>query len=752
MVLLISGCKHNTKQTVDISSYQYVGRDKCIDCHKDQYELFKGSHHDMAMDIATDETVLGDFNNTTFTNFGVTSKFYKKGDDFYVYTEGTDGEMKEFKIDYTFGYYPLQQYLIKFPHNGYQCLPLSWDCRPKEEGGQRWFHLYPDEPIRHDDILYWTSRTQTWNFMCAECHSTNLKKNYNLDSMTYNTTWTEIDVSCEACHGPGSEHVKWAEADELGEPTDQWKDMGMAILLADTNTFPWKINDSTGNAERTVPLAHDKTIEMCARCHTRRSQLTEEYTYGGSILNTHDIQLLDHIHYFYDGQILDEDYVYGSFVQSKMYMQGVRCVDCHDPHSGERIAEGDDLCLRCHSPEKFASRDHHFHDPKQEGARCIECHMVDRNYMVVDPRNDHSFRIPRPDLTEKIGVPNACNDCHDDKSTKWAVESFKKWWDLGKYPKHYGITIAEASKGMPSSRSELIAIAHDTTHAPIIRSTAIYYLQMFPGQDVASALCPLLKNTDPLIRATTVATLSFVPLDQLSRHLLPLLKDNVKLVRMRVAHALLQIDKTKLNDEQLTLLKKVTDEYIEVQYTNSDVTAGLLNLGVYHYYNGNYNASEMFYNKAIETHPAFDGSYINLADLYRNQNREKEGIEVLQKGLKKASYSADIHHAMGLAKIRSNKKQESLGYLQEASKIAPQNSRYQYVYAIALNSLGKPKEAIKTLEDALKESPYDTDVLYTLVTLNIEQNDKTKALFYANKLTEYYPNNQNFKTLLQQIK
>ncbi|MCG8698689.1 MAG: tetratricopeptide repeat protein, partial [Bacteroidales bacterium] len=243
-----------------------------------------------------------------------------------------------------------------------------------------------------------------------------------------------------------------------------------------------------------------------------------------------------------------------------------------------------------------------------------------------------------------------------------------------------------------------------------------------------------------------------VPLDQLSRHLLPLLKDNVKLVRMRVAHALLQIDKTKLNDEQLTLLKKVTDEYIEVQYTNSDVTAGLLNLGVYHYYNGNYNASEMFYNKAIETHPAFDGSYINLADLYRNQNREKEGIEVLQKGLKKASYSADIHHAMGLAKIRSNKKQESLGYLQEASKIAPQNSRYQYVYAIALNSLGKPKEAIKTLEDALKESPYDTDVLYTLVTLNIEQNDKTKALFYANKLTEYYPNNQNFKTLLQQIK
>lgn len=749
--IILTGCKNNKVNYVPVSEYTYVGRSQCVDCHKEQHELFKGSHHDKAMDPANSESVLGDFNNVVFDHLGVQSKFYMRDSSYYCYTEGSDGSMQEFKISYTFGYYPLQQYLVEFPRGNYQCLPLCWDSRTKEEGGQQWFHIYDNERIPHNDILYWTTTTQTWNFMCAECHSTNLKKNYTVENRTYHTTWTEIDVSCEACHGPGSEHVKWAEADELGEPTDQWKDMGMAILMADTNDFPWKIVDSTGNSVRTEPLKSDVTIEMCARCHSRRAQLTEEYTYGGSILNTHDVRLLDNVHYFLDGQIMDEDYVYASFVQSKMYQKGVRCVDCHDAHSGERIAEGDDVCMRCHSDSKFAQQSHHFHDPNDEGASCIGCHMPDRYYMVVDARNDHSFRIPRPDLTQKIGVPNACNHCHDDKSTEWAVDYFKQWYDLSKYPKHFGEVFADAVAGKPSAEKELVQVANDTALTGIVRATSLYYLQNFPTHQVAAGIRGLLANPDPFIRAEAVQTLSFLPIDQLKPMLFGLLDDKVLLVRSRAYFALMSLDKNALSTDELKVYSKAENDYLQIQHTNSDVTAGLLNLGVYHYRNGDMKQAESYYRKSIETEPYFDGSYINLADLYRNINRDNDGLKVLEEGVNTVKNSAALYHALGLNQVRQQQTEGAMKNLEAAAQLQENNIRYQYVYAIALNSTGKSDKAIQVLKESLSKAPYDAELLYALATINADIKNTREALKYANKLVEYYPENSNFRALANQL-
>jgi len=360
----------------------FVGSKKCVDCHKKEYDEWRNSHHDLAMDVANETTVLGDFDDAVFEYFGVTSRFYRKDNRFFVYTQGPGGEMGDFEIKYTFGFYPLQQYLVPFPGGRLQCLPIAWDVREK-----KWYHLYPDKTLDPKDWLYWTNAAQNWNGMCAECHSTNLKKRYDIKGDSYETTWSEIDVGCEACHGPGSRHVTWAEMPDMARPQVENYDLVV----------------------KTSGLASRELVELCAPCHSRRAILGD-YTHAEpDLLDSMLPSLLTTELYFPDGQILDEVYVYGSFTQSKMYDRDVRCSDCHDVHSIKPIKEGNGLCLQCHRAEEYDTKEHHFHKRKGEegepiksadgrvlfevgtGAECVQCHMPGRFYMGIDYRPDHSF-------------------------------------------------------------------------------------------------------------------------------------------------------------------------------------------------------------------------------------------------------------------------------------------------------------------------------------------------------------------------
>ena len=244
------------------------------------------------MQEATPETVLGDFNDTAFTHFGVTSRFFQRDGRFFVNTEGPDGAPADFELTYAFGVEPLQQYLAPFPGGRLQSLSIAWDTERNQ-----WFHLYPDERIKPDDPLHWTGRYQNWNLMCADCHSTNLRKNYDVASDTYETTWAEIDVGCQACHGPGASHVELAGAAEEGSnPPEGW---GLVSPL-------------------TPPSGDDQNteVETCAPCHSRREPLTPVAAHGGTLLDDYLPARLREGLYHPDGQILDEVYVYGSFVQS----------------------------------------------------------------------------------------------------------------------------------------------------------------------------------------------------------------------------------------------------------------------------------------------------------------------------------------------------------------------------------------------------------------------------------------------------
>ena len=601
----------------------HVGGQICAGCHAAEYDSWQGSHHDPAMQEATEESVTGDFDNATFEYAGVRSTFFVRGEKFLVRTDGPDGEPAEYEIAYTFGVTPLQQYLIEFPDGRLQALSICWDTRAAGKGGQRWFHLYPDERIDHRDVLHWTGPLQNWNFMCAECHSTRLRKNYRPEEDRFESSWSEIDVSCEACHGPGSGHVAWAEAAASGE-SSTLSNLGLAVRLAETDDARWIMDPEAGVARRSRPRRSVAELETCARCHSRRAILSEAYVHGNPLVDTHRPALLTEELYHADGQILDEVYVYGSFLQSKMHAAGVTCTDCHDPHSLELNGSGNGLCAPCHLATRFDTPEHHHHEPEAPGAECVQCHMPSRNYMVVDPRRDHGFRVPRPDLTVKIGTPNACNGCHEGESAEWAAEQAVAWWgpDRSGTP-HYGETIHAGRRGLAGAGAALGVLAGDPGAPGIVRATALSLMLDNPGPAVLPAVRRGVGDQDPLVRLAAADVAEMLDPASRVRLLSPLLRDPFRTVRIEAASGLAPVPPGTMSQDQHLALEAALGEYREAQEFNADRMESHLNLGLLHAQLGDLDQAEVEYRKAISMMPAFAAAYVNLADLYRLRQQEE---------------------------------------------------------------------------------------------------------------------------------
>ncbi len=368
-----------------------------------------------------------------------------------------------------------------FPGGRYQALSVAWDTRPKAAGGQRWFHLYPGEKVDHRDVLHWTGVAQNWNFMCADCHSTNLQKRYDAASDTFDTTWSEINVSCEACHGPGSRHVEWARrAKAAGGSGDALK--GLVFSMKDTSGGHWALPAGAAIARRTAPLSSRLEVETCGRCHARAARLWPTYEHGRPLADTHRVALLEEGLYEADGQIRDEVYEYGSFLQSKMYQAGVTCSNCHDPHSSALRLPGNALCGQCHVPTRYDQPTHHFHQAGTAGAQCVSCHMPQRRYMVVDDRRDHSFRIPRPDESVRLGTPNTCTACHSRRSGAWAAAAVQKWYGPAAAARpSFAAAFHAGRTRQPEGASLLSSLVADRAQPPIVRATALSLLSRYAG-------------------------------------------------------------------------------------------------------------------------------------------------------------------------------------------------------------------------------------------------------------------------------
>ena len=729
----------------------YVGSQICAECHAPEYEAWRGSHHDLAMQVASEETVLGDFENRVFEHRGVVTRFFRRDGRYMVETTGTDGELEVFEVAYTFGVTPLQQYLLGFPDGRYQALTVAWDSRPAHEGGQRWFHLYPDEDIPPGDELHWTAPAHNWNFSCAECHSTRLRKNYDAVTDRYATDWAEIDVGCEACHGPGASHAtaaRLAREEGAGYPADH----GLVVDLQGAGE--WQFEAGARTAVRRTTGGGASEPELCGRCHARRSQFSEDYVHGRPLSDTHRVELLLEDRYFPDGQILDEVYVYGSFVQSRMHAAGVTCSDCHEAHSLKLRVPDDGVCFQCHAATAYGSAEHHFHPEGSESARCVSCHMPERTYMVVDPRRDHSMQIPRPDRSEALGTPNVCTGCHAGRTNQWAVEHLDAWYGEERAPgfQRYAEVLAAAREGKSDAGRGLESLMLDRRVPAIARATALAELSRYLSPSSSLAVRAGLADKDPLVRRAAVELLEQTDREVRWQLVSPLLDDPVRGVRVAAASVLADVSPGEIGDpEGQRRLERAFEQYLASEMLNADRVEHWVNMAGFHARQGNVPAAEKAYSEARRRDADFIPIYANQADMYRALGREAEGEKVLREGIARVDAAPALHHALGLLLVREKRVDEALSELQRAFEAGGENARFGYVYGVALNSSGAPLRAIEVWEAVLREAPEDRATLFALVSALRDQGDYGRAGVYADRLVELAPADPEVRRLRQSL-
>jgi len=707
----------------------YVSGARCAECHRAEVEAWRGSHHDRAMEVADEATVLGDFGDVRFVDRGTEFFFFRRDGKYFVRTKGPGGSVEELAVEYTFGVDPLQQYLLRLPGGRLQALTVAWDTRPAEMGGQRWFHLQPEEVIEPGDWLHWSGPFYNWNTRCASCHSTNLRKNYDLKTRTYSTEWSDVDVNCEACHGPGAKHVAWAQAAKAERSADS----GLVAL-------------DSQRAE----------VETCAPCHSRRHQLAEPALPGAKYLDHFLEDRLSQGLYFADGQIEEEVYVYGSFLQSKMHTAGVRCTDCHEPHGLALRATGNALCGQCHGAKVdprfpglvagvYDASSHHHHPAGSPGAQCVNCHMPGRTYMVIDDRRDHSFRLPRPDLSVEYGVPNPCVGCHADKDDAWAAAAVVEWFGPRR-PSHWTPALAAGRAGALSAHQLLDQLAQDRRQPAIARATAVELLRGLGPRSAASAAARA-GDAEPLVRAMAAGAFDAMPPAE-RMAALALLDDPVRAVRIEVARVLAQVPRETLTADTRAKLDRVIAEYRTAQQLNLDTPEAHLNLGLMHAALGELADARREYELAIEIGPYFIPAYVNLADLHRVAGRESEAEAALRRALERNSGDADLHHALGLCLVRQGRTSEGVESLRIAAEASPEIARYVYTYGVALHSTGKAEQALAVLQAAHERHPADAEILGALVGIHSERGELWDALLFARKLAQLMPDDRRVQAMV----
>jgi Flp pilus assembly protein TadD len=706
--VIASSCRDQTPPqqppVSDTSTATFVGSQACAECHQEASARWQASQHAVAMQQPSRTAVLAPFRGETITYAGVTSTFTERNGRFVVRTDGPDGRLADFEVKYTFGVAPLQQFLVELPGGRIQALSLAWDSRTAASGGQRWFHLYPGQKIRAGDPLHWTGLQQNWNFMCADCHSTNVRKNYDASTRTFRTTYSEISVGCEACHGPASVHVALAERKQVRLGVDT----GFRLSLDERRGVSWGRDAATGRPVRSTPRSTEREIEMCARCHSRRSQLTDSVSAGDRFHDGFRASLLESGLYHPDGQMQDEVYTYGSFLQSRMHAAGVTCSDCHDPHSGKVRLPGNTLCLTCHDTPKYEGPQHHFHATGTPGANCVACHMPSATYMVVDPRHDHSFRVPRPDRTATLGVPNACQPCHAKRGDAWAAETIRTHRPSGSAGSQ---TFAEAfaahDRGLAGSMEDLGRVANDSGQPAIVRASALTRLEQAGVAVPPDVLERAARDPSPIVRRSAAA-FPYHPTLAL------LVGDPILSVRLEASSALARLPADQLPAPLAGARPRALEEYAKVQRYNADRPDAMLNLGIALSAGGDLGGAIAASREAITLDPTFVPAYVNLADLYRVQGDEAAAERALRDGLHHATGTGVVHHALGLGLVRQRRMREALEALAEAARREPANSRFTVVYAVALHDSNRRAEAIKVLRAYLARRPGDPQVLETL--------------------------------------
>jgi tetratricopeptide (TPR) repeat protein len=723
-VFIVDSCTSKYIQYSEIKpqSVAYVGDQSCKKCHATEFKEWKQSHHYMSMLPPNDSTVKGDFNNVTFSADGVSSRFYKKGSKFYINTEGDDGKNHDFEVKYIFGFTPLQQYLVQFPGGRMQVPRLSWDVNKK-----KWFNQYAGQKIPSHDWLHWTGNAQNWNTMCATCHSTNLRKNYDIESDTYKTSYNIINVSCESCHGAGKSHVDFINGDyKSGERVT-----GSFMKLAK-------------NSKQTEEL------NTCAPCHARISEINGSHIESKEIMDNYIPQIPDTEFYHADGQVNDEDYIYTSFLQSKMFHKGVTCSTCHNPHSAKLKRPGNQTCTLCHIPTKYDVPAHTFHKKGTAAAECKNCHMPGKLYMGNDLRHDHSFRVPRPDLSVKYGTPNACSNCHKDKSEKVLSDAIVKWFGP-KRKYHFADDLIPGSRLNAESEKHLTNLIDNKFVPKIIKATATFYLGSIQTQTSLNTILARLASKEAQIRYRALRSLASFPAENWIEAVGPLLSDKVRAVRIAAADLYVTIPSNQIPENYTVPFAAAQIELEKSLRFQTDFSTGNVMLADYYLKLKDYSNAEKFYLRGLKKDSNMNYAWLNLSAAYNSQGKNTQALQALESALKNDSRNERIYYNMALLYNEMNNIPAAEKAFAKAVALKSTNSRVYYNYGLLLNQSKKFKAAETVLLKGIQINPSDSELFYALTFVYIQSNNKVKTMQTALKLKQLDPNNPNYQEVFRNL-
>jgi tetratricopeptide (TPR) repeat protein len=722
-VLFLEYCKPQDKQTDLLANAEnkFVGDQKCQQCHTKEYALWQQSDHYKAMLPANDTTVLGDFNNTTITADGITSRFFKRDGKYIINTEGPDGQLHDYEVLYTFGHTPLQQYLVAFPGGRMQVPRVSWDVKKKQ-----WFHQYGGQKMDHRDWLHWSGGGQNWNTMCASCHSTNLQKNFMPEADSFHTTYDVINVSCESCHGAGKKHIDFVGSEAYKGGTR----IPFAYLTR-------------------VDSPNVVQVNSCAPCHARKADISADAVDAEELLNTLIPEIPTTEFFHADGQVDDEDYIYTSFLQSKMFHRSVTCSNCHNPHSGKLVLPKTLVCLQCHE-KKYEAFEHTRHNVPVEQVNCVSCHMPGKFYMGNDFRHDHSFRVPRPDLSVKYGTPNACNTCHADKKAQWAADAVVKWFGPErKY--HFSDDLVPGSKLDRGSEQHLLKLMSDTSIPSIIKATAAEYLRNIPTKQSIDALLQALRDKDPQVRYRSVRALSSFPYEQWKDAVSPLFGDKVRAVRIAAADVLLQVPIEQIPADHRNAFANARKELEQYVMYQADFAVGNVLIGDFYYRLNDQMNAEKFYKRGLKKDSLMNYVRFNLSSLYNTQGRNAEALKLLEEARVTDASNPRVYYNMALLQVEMKDIPGALKNFDKAVEKGADDPRIFYNYGLLQQQNGNTAAAEKLLLKGITIAPEDPALNYAMAVFYIQQQQPRKAMGPASVLKRTDPGNPDYQQLFSQL-
>lgn len=702
---------------------KYAGSETCRECHETAYNGWVDSNHGLAereYDEAMDKKAFSP--KQTLKHGNDTSEMFLDADGVAkILTRGLGNQRRSYPVVRVIGNDPLRQFLIPAPGGRLQTCDVSYDPHKNE-----WFDVYGDEERNPGDWGAWTGQGMNWNAMCAACHNTRLRKNYEPATNSYHTKMAEMTVGCEACHGPMKDHVEWHKNPPPGV--------------------------AKGAKDPTIKRqSRDQMLETCAACHARRGEISGDLIPGESFYDHFSLTVTDDTDTYHpDGQVRDENYEFASFLSSKMYHVGIRCVDCHEPHSGKRLIPGNLLCMRCHGggtepPATIIDpATHGHHAPGSVGNDCTSCHMPITHYMQRHPRHDHGFTIPDPLLTKEFGTPNACNRCHTDKDADWALKYANEWYGekLNRPTRTRAFAIARARRGDPSARGELLELLKSEPIAAW-KATFCHLLERWSmDPETTKALLGQTKDPSPLIREAAVRSLIH-PVrnndESVRSALRPLLDDPVRSVRVAAAWALV---------DTLDLSSKAGRELVHMLDLNADQPTGRMQLSQFAHLRGDTPTAIKQIRKAIEWDPNSPPFHHDLAILLSTTGDVQGAITALEEAIRLDPNEAEYHYKLALALNEAGNTAKSTAALRKTVELAPSHARAWYNLGLALNGMNHPQEAVGALLKGEAADPSDPAIPYARATILARHGQRQAALEAATRALQL---RQDFPEAIQLI-